>query len=124
MGHQSNFHHILNQSSDRTWVLNLPVGSFNGYSSTFALSNHVSQKLSIGCLVRVLLSDSENAQHNLWRVVAKNRVTNLHSSMDQVVLVPSNIPSSVPASSVMRVENAVKGHRWSECQAEEPRYAA
>ncbi len=92
------------QSADGTWVLGSAAQASNGFSVTLPVDRHCAEPFRVGNLVR--LSDGQaEAEKVLWRVVTQ--VPGVFGPL--AVLVPTEVPSSVPSASVQRVELAVRG---------------
>jgi len=103
MTYQNNSLGFPAQATDGTWVLADPEQPFNGFSVTLPVDRNVTEPFKVGQLVR-LSQRMVNGEKVLWRVVAQT--PGVFGPV--AVLVPTDVPASVPATSVERAEQTVE----------------
>ncbi len=89
------------KANDNTWVLPIPGAAYNGFSVVLPIERSSSVAFDVGNLVRLIGMATEKTDV-LWRSVA--HTSGVFGSM--AIFVPTQIPATVPASSVRRVELA------------------
>jgi hypothetical protein len=111
MSHARHSFHAPVQCVDGTWTFVFPEQSYNCYSVTLPVPAGTETVLRVGALVRFADAQVDTLADVLWRVVAlMPSASQSHAArVDDAVLVPTDFPANVPASSVERVENAEKG---------------
>ncbi|MGR3679755.1 MAG: hypothetical protein ACU0AZ_17430 [Paracoccaceae bacterium] len=90
------------RSLDGSWTLPVAQDAFNGHCAIVNLPQSEIANMQVGALVKVSGDVATIPCDVHWRLVAVIG--------GSAVIIPEDIPSSVPAHSVYRVENAVKGY--------------